>query len=84
MSDRFMGWGAIFIGAVVSCPGILEIASGEFSPEGYRPRSAWIKTALSIVFGPYAPYVSALLWLALGAAFIVTGLRRLQRGKEHT
>jgi len=76
-----MGWGSVLIGLCLLCPGILEIASGTFSPVGYSSRSSWIKTLLSTFFGASGPIVSALIWFALGIGFIWFGLKHIRAPK---
>lgn len=74
MNIRVAGWGCVVIGLFVSSQGFLEISSGQFSPVGYNFRSGWIKPFLTLLFGQFAPYASAVLWLAIALAFVWFGI----------
>jgi threonine/homoserine/homoserine lactone efflux protein len=81
MNSRFMGWGSIGIGVVLLCPGLVELASGAFFPRANRGISRFV-AALDIVFGSFAPYVSALLWFVLAALFIWMGIQVLRQSTD--
>lgn len=73
-----MGWGCIAIGIVALCPGVLEMASGMYSPVGYSQHSRWLTGATTIFFGSYGPFASAAIWFGLGSCLIWSGVRGLR------
>lgn len=79
MGPKFMGCGAIALGFVALSPAVIEISSGSFSPVGYSGRSSWLTSALTLFFGQYAPYASALLWIGTAAVFFWLGVKEFNR-----
>ena len=84
ISDKIFGWGSIIIGCAVLCPAIYEIASGTYSPVGYGARGGWIKGFFNLLFAANGPYISALMWLAMGCAFIWAGISSLKTPHRET
>ena len=79
ISNRVVGVGFIVIGLSVLSVGLLEVGSGQFSPVGYNVRSAWLKPFLTVFFGTFGPYVSALIWFAVSFFSIQFGVQMIRK-----
>ena len=84
MSSKFMGWGSITIGICLLCAGFYESLSGNYSITGSGNRGGWIKGLFDLLFAADGPYLHALIWFALAAAFIWTGISSLKAPHSET